>query len=98
MTYSTEITQQVLDQVTHVSDVVIEQDIHDNLIDEYRMKQEVKGYRLLADAQRGTSKGKMAQFRYDTKVSLLKEIREFTNFLQAILNARQTKKQWEGLK
>lgn len=66
--YPEVITKEVLEQVSDVDNATIRRDIADTEAEISTMGKEVEGYRLLAEAQKGTPQGKMAAFRYDAKV------------------------------
>ena len=88
MKYPKEITSEVLEQVSHVSDDEIIKDIADTQAEIVSLKKEIDGLTLIAEAKMGTPDGKMAAFRRDGKQVGLDERLDFVRFLGAVLEAR----------
>ena len=89
--YPTEITEDVLAKNSHIDNATILQDIKDTEAEIVALEKEVRGYELIAEAQIGTPRGKLAAFRRDAKRQGLSERQDFICFLTRIFLAREKK-------
>jgi hypothetical protein len=88
MAYPYEITKEVLDSMSGVSDEVIKADITDEENEIELLRLAADGYGLIAKAKFGSPEGKMAAFYANASVNQLFAKSDFVRFLRLLLEAR----------
>jgi hypothetical protein len=92
--YPESITNEILQQLSHISDEDLQSDINETMSEIVGMRKEVEGHRLVAEANgAGTPQHKMATFRADAKSHGIEEREAFVAFPQRIQKARSEEKE-----
>ena len=87
--YPTEITKEILDKQSHISDGEIKQDIAETETEIFNMEKEAEAYALLGKAHKGTPEARMDYMRESARRSGIQERKDFVRFLKQLLEARQ---------
>lgn len=91
--YPQEITPTMLAGLANISDDTVARDIRDTEQEIVTLEKEIEGYRLIAEANPSTPRGKMADFHATSATLRAEERTEFVGFLKRLQEARAKVKQ-----
>ena len=86
--YPTIITPEILEGVAHIRGDIIKQDIIDTQAEIDKLEVERDAHAMIAKANMGTPKGKLANLRATAKRNGIERRQAFITFLRAILEGR----------
>ena len=91
------VTPEILAKHAHLTDYEVVQDSFDTQREIKRLIKARDGYRLVAEANMGTSKGRWAYFQERAAEIGIAERQEFVGYLERLLEARRVKQEVENV-
>lgn len=83
-----EITQEILDKNADISNATIRRDIQDTNVEISALEIELACLRLIAEIASMEHRKRMLNFKVVNRQNALQERREFTEFLESLMNTR----------